>query len=84
MINLLRTDLKDKPLSHAVKHEPEVLKKALLEMNRIQRERELAEEAKTDPRKKLLLLMLKAKHMKARQKEEAEMAQAAAEKQQTT
>ena len=33
-------------------------------MNRIQREKELQEEAKKDPRKKLLLLMLKARRMK--------------------
>ena len=32
LINILRTDLKDKPLSHAIRNEPEVLKKALLEM----------------------------------------------------
>ena len=35
LINILRTDLKDKPISHAIRQEPEVLKKALLEINRI-------------------------------------------------
>ena len=39
-------------------------------MNRIQRERELTEQAKTDPRKKLVLLMLKAKRFKEKEKEE--------------
>ena len=72
LINLLRNELKDKPLSHALRKEPEILKKALLEMSRIQRERKLTEEAKTDPRKKLLLLMIKASNMKKRQEEEKE------------
>jgi len=35
LINILRTDLKDKPLSHAIREEPELLKKALKEMQRI-------------------------------------------------
>ena len=72
LINILRTDLKNKPLSYAIKEDPAVLKRALLEMQRIKKERELAEGAKTDPRMKLLLLMMKARHMKLRQAEEAE------------
>ena len=72
LINILRTDLKDKPLSYAVKNDPEILKRALLEMQRIKKERELAEGAKTDPRKKLLLLMMRARNLKLREKEEAD------------
>ena len=36
LINLMRTDLKDKPLSYAVKQDPEVLKRAMKELARIQ------------------------------------------------
>ena len=64
LINILRTELKNKPLSHAIKNEPEVFKTALKELARIKQEKELQEQAKTDPRAKLLLLMLKAKHAK--------------------
>ena len=66
LINLLRNDLKGKPLSYAMRQEPEILKKALQEMGRIQRERKLAEEAKTDPRKKLLHLLMRASALKKR------------------
>ena len=67
--------MKDKPLSHAIREEPEILRRALKEMSRIQQERQLAIEAKTDPRKKLLLLMLKAKNLKLRQEEEKKAAE---------
>ena len=70
LINLLRAELKDKPLSHAIKNDPEVFKHALKELARIKREKELTEQAKTDPRAKLMLLMLKAKHMKEKEVEE--------------
>ena len=66
--------MKNKPLSSCIKENPAVLKKALEEMHRIQQEKRLREEAKTDPKKKLLLLMLKAKHMKLKQNEEKEAA----------
>lgn len=66
LINLMRNELGNKPLSHAIKHEPEILKKALIEMQRIKKERQLAIEAKTDPRKKLLYLMFKAKNHRMR------------------
>ncbi len=41
-------------------------------MQRINQEKRLAEEAKNDPRKKLIYIMMKAKNMKMRQKEEEE------------
>eukprot|EP00350_Pseudokeronopsis_sp_OXSARD2_P008188 CAMPEP_0170553702 /NCGR_PEP_ID=MMETSP0211-20121228/11534_1 /TAXON_ID=311385 /ORGANISM="Pseudokeronopsis sp., Strain OXSARD2" /LENGTH=166 /DNA_ID=CAMNT_0010862207 /DNA_START=334 /DNA_END=834 /DNA_ORIENTATION=- len=66
LINILRADLKDKPLSHALK-DKDYLKKALLEM--IQIENKKIEEVK-DPKRKLLNLMLKAKAKK--QQEEIE------------
>ena len=36
LINILRTELKDKPLSHALRNDPEILKKALKEMAFVQ------------------------------------------------
>ena len=35
LINLLRAELKDKPLSHAIKKDPEVFKHAIKELGRI-------------------------------------------------
>ena len=43
LINILRTELKNKPLSHAIKNEPEVFKTALKELARIKQEKELQE-----------------------------------------
>jgi len=77
LINILRAELKNKPLSHAIKKDPEVFKKAIAEMARIKREKELAEAAKTDPKSKLLLLLLKGKRMKEKEAEEAKAAEAA-------
>lgn len=66
LINIMRNELGNKPLSHAVRQEPEILRKALIEMQRIKKERELAREAKTDPRKKLLYLLFRAKNLRQR------------------
>ena len=60
LINILRSELKDKPLSHAIKNDPAVLKKALQEMAYLERVKQLTEAAKTDPRQKFQLLMIKA------------------------
>eukprot|EP00347_Sterkiella_histriomuscorum_P017991 403347204 len=62
LINILRTELKDKPLSYALKQK-DVLKNALLQI--IEAEQKV-EESK-DPRKKLLRLMMKAKAKKQRE-----------------
>ena len=59
LINILRTELKDKPLSHALK-DGELLKMAIQQTIEIQ-ERKRAEEEKKDPRKRLLRLMMRAK-----------------------
>jgi hypothetical protein len=40
LINLLRTELKDKPLSEAMKNDAKVFKKVMKEMMRINREKE--------------------------------------------
>ena len=62
LINVLRTELKDKPLSYALK-DPELLKKALGMVQETQQRRREQEERK-DPRKRLLRLMMKAAQMK--------------------
>jgi len=59
LINILRTELKDKPLSHALK-DPDILRRAM-QLATAATERKRAEEEAKDPRKKLLRLMLKAK-----------------------
>jgi hypothetical protein len=65
LINILRTELKDKPLSHALK-DGELLKRAIqVAMER--KEKKRMEEESKDPRKKLLRLMLKAKAKKDRE-----------------
>jgi len=69
MINLLRTELKDKPLSAAMKDDQKILKKVMREMARIRREKQFEGEAKVDSRKKLGWLMLKVKHKAEREKE---------------
>ena len=67
-INILRTELKDKPLSHCLK-DKEILKKALLQCKSlsdiiygvvVSKEETKIQEIK-DPRKKLMMLMMKAK-----------------------
>lgn len=70
LINILRTELKDKPLSHALKDE-DLLRRAIMLTMEAQEKKRMAEESK-DPRKKLLRLMLKAKakrDLENRQKE---------------
>ena len=69
LINILRSELKNKPLSYALREDPTILKKAMEELARINQEKRMAEAAKTDPRKKLMLLILKAKHKKEREEE---------------
>lgn len=64
LINILRTELKDKPLSHAIKNEPEVFKRALKELADQQRLLRLEKEMKTDPKKKLIYMMFKAAKMR--------------------
>jgi protoheme ferro-lyase len=59
LINILRTELKDRPLSHALKDE-ELLRRAIIMTIEAQEKKRMEEESK-DPRKKLLRLMLKAK-----------------------
>jgi len=67
LINILRTELKDKPLKDAVKGDNvEVFKNAMMKMVRYEKEKKLEEQIqifgkKADPRSKLMLLMLKAK-----------------------
>ena len=70
LINILRSEMKDKPLSHAMKDQ-KTLKRALMEMVNIERTRI---EGVTDPKKKLLALMLKAKQKKEREEKEAKEA----------
>lgn len=70
LINILRTELKDRPLSHALKDE-DLLRRAIMATIEAQEKKRMEEESK-DPRKKLLRLMLKAKEkrdMELRQKE---------------
>ena len=74
MINLLRTELKDKPLSAAMQDDQRIFKKVMREMVRIRREKEFEVEAKTDLKKKLGLMMLKIKHKQEREKEALEEA----------
>jgi ubiquinone/menaquinone biosynthesis C-methylase UbiE len=61
LINILRTELGNKPLSEALKGDSKVLKDAMEELVAIERIKRLEQEAKTDLRKKLALLMYKAK-----------------------
>jgi hypothetical protein len=90
LINILRTELKDKPLKDSVKGEkgPEVFKKALETMIRIEKEKQLDANIlkfgkMADPKAKLMALMLKAKRKKQQEDEEArvlsELQQAAKE-----
>ena len=77
LINILRTELKDKPLSHAMK-DGAVLKRAMQELLNIERRKMENISAIKDPKKKLLALMMKAK-MK-RQQEQFDQAYAEQEK----
>ena len=52
-----------------MREDPAVLKKALGELQRLQREKQLEKEAKTDPKKKLVLMMLKAARKKQQRKD---------------
>lgn len=67
LINILRTELKDKPLSHAMKDKA-VLKRAMQELLNIEKRKMENIQAIKDPRKKLLALMMKAK-MKRQQEQ---------------
>ena len=67
LINILRTELKDKPLKDSVKGSrgPEVFKKAFETMVRLEKEKNLEKNIikygnSTDPKTKLMCLMLKA------------------------
>ena len=80
LINILRTELKDKPLSDAVKGGDgiETFKKAMMKMVRYEKEKKLEEQIQkfgktTDPRSKLMLLMLKAKRKRDQEVQEKEM-----------
>ena len=57
----MRTNLGTKPLSDSMKGDGSILKEALGELVAIERIKKLEIEAKTDPRKKLAMLMYKAK-----------------------
>jgi len=76
LINILRTELKDKPLKDAVKGDNvEVFKNAMMKMVRYEKEKKLEEQIqifgkKADPRSKLMLLMLKAKRKRDQEEEE--------------
>lgn len=64
LINLLRAELKDKPLSHAMKDDHAIFKKCFKELADQQRLARLREEMKTDPKKKLAYMMFKAAKMR--------------------
>jgi hypothetical protein len=72
MINLLRTELKDKPMSAAMLDDARVFKKVIKEMARLRKEKEFEELAKTDTKKKLGYFMLKVKHKNEREQEALE------------
>jgi len=61
LINILRTELGSKPLAESLKNDSKVFKDAMEELAAIERIKRLEQEAKVDPRKKLALLMYKAK-----------------------
>jgi len=61
LINILRTELGNKPLADSMKDDSKILKQAFEELVAIERIKKLEIEAKTDPRKKLALMMYKAK-----------------------
>lgn len=60
LINILRSDLKDKPLSHAFK-QVDVLKGALMQIVEAEREKDLVINKDDDPKKKLMKMMLRIK-----------------------
>jgi hypothetical protein len=66
----LRTELGGKPLSDALKGDSKVLKDAFEELVAIERIKKLEIEAKTDPKKKLCLMMYKAKRLMDLKKKE--------------
>lgn len=61
LINILRTELKDRPLADAMKDDHKIFKAAMQELTAFERIKRLEVEAKTDPRKRLALMMYKAK-----------------------
>lgn len=63
LINILRTELKGKPLADAMKDDHKVFKEAMHELAAIERIKRLEAEAKTNPKVKLALMMYKAKRM---------------------
>lgn len=75
LINILRTGLGNKPLSSVMKDDSDVLKEALQEMVALERIKRLELESKSDPKKRLALIMYKAKlkmDLKAKQEALAE------------
>lgn len=60
LINILRTSIGNKPLSHVMK-ETNLLKDAMEELAAIERIKRLEQESQTDKSKKLALLLYKAK-----------------------
>ena len=65
MINIMRTKLGDKPLSHCVK-DPEILKFALNEMQRIQKIKK-EQDLYNNPKTKMFGMLLKAKRLREEQ-----------------
>jgi len=70
LINLLRSDLKDKPLSHALK-DKEYMKNAIKELMLIKKEEELLNS--TNAKHKMIGLMLKARRVKAEEQKNSEL-----------
>jgi site-specific DNA-adenine methylase len=65
--------LKDRPLADAMKDDHKVFREAMHELAAIERIKRLESEAKTDPKKRLALMMYKAKRkmdQKAKETEE--------------
>ena len=71
MINIMRTKLGNKPLSHCVK-DPEVLKFALNEMKRIQQMKK-EQDMMADPKTKMFGMLLKAKRLREEKLAEEKM-----------
>jgi hypothetical protein len=55
--------LKNKPLADAMKDDHKIFKEAMHELAAIERIKRLEFEAKTDPKKRLALMMYKAKRL---------------------
>ena len=57
----MRSELKDRPLADAMKNDHKIFKDAMTELVAIERIKKLEVEAKADPKKRLALMMYKAK-----------------------